>query len=225
MRVLIVEDYEPLRKSLTQGLAEAGFAVDVAADGEQGLWYARSSDYDAVILDVMLPKMDGLGFLRHIRGQGAKTPILLLTARDTVEDRVRGLNAGADDYLIKPFSFDELLARIRALTRRKYDKVNPAIRVRDLEIDTAARRVRRDGETIELTAREYALLEFLALRAGEVVSRTDIWEHLYAFHDAAESNVVDVYVGYLRRKIERPHLCKLIHTRRGLGYSLGGEER
>jgi DNA-binding response OmpR family regulator len=146
---------------------------------------------------------------------------LILTAKDTVEDRVIGLNSGADDYLVKPFAFDELLARVRALVRRRYDKKDPVIRVDDLEIDTARRTVRRGGRVIDLSAREYALLEFLAARAGQVVSRTAIWEHVYDFHSDPESNVVDVYVGHLRKKIERPGRPKLIHTRRGEGYLLG----
>ena len=221
MRILLVEDYGPLRQSLAQGLREAGFAVDVSADGEEGLWYARSNAYDAIILDLMLPKLDGLAILTRLRKEGRNVPVLILTARDTVQDRVQGLDLGADDYLIKPFAFEELLARVRALVRRKYDAKAPVIRVADLEIDSAARTVRRAGQPIDLTAREYSLLEFLALRAGQVVSRTEIWEHIYEFHSSAESNVVDVYIGYLRRKIERPGMPRLIHTRRGQGYLLG----
>ena len=221
MRVLLVEDYEPLRKSASQGLREAGFAVDASADGEEGLWYAKSNDYDVIVLDIMLPVMDGLTVLTRLRQAGKATPILLLTAKDTVQDRVTGLDLGADDYLVKPFAFEELLARVRALVRRKYDAKDPVMQVGDLEIDTATRTVRRAGERIDLTAREYSLLEFLALRAGEVVSRTEIWEHVYDFHSSAESNVVDVYIGYLRKKIERPGLPRLIHTRRGQGYVLG----
>ncbi len=222
MRVLFVEDYGPLRTSVSQGLREAGFAVDVSADGEEGLWYAESNDYDAIVLDVMLPKLDGLAILSRLRQAGRTTPVLLLTARDTVADRVRGLDLGADDYLVKPFAFEELIARVRALVRRRYDAKDPVLRVGDLEIDTTKKAVRRAGEPIELTAREYGLLEFLTLRAGEVVSRTDIWEHLYEFDASAESNVVDVYIGYLRKKLERPGLPRLIHTRRGQGYTLGG---
>jgi DNA-binding response OmpR family regulator len=222
MRVLLVEDYEPLLRSIGQGLREAGYAVDSAADGEEGLWYARSNDYDAIILDIMLPGVDGLTILGRLRKAGKEAPVLLLTARDTVEDRVRGLDLGADDYLVKPFSFDELLARVRALVRRRYHERDPVLRIEDLEIDTAKQTVRRGGDAIELTAREYALLEFLARRAGQVVSRTDIWEHLYEFTSSAESNVVDVYIGYLRKKIERPGSPRLIQTRRGRGYMLGG---
>ncbi len=221
MRVLIIEDYAPLRKAVSQGLREAGFAVDASADGDEGLWYARSNEYDAIILDLMLPQIDGLTILSRLRQAGNPVPILILTARDTVADRVEGLNLGADDYLVKPFAFEELLARVRALVRRKYDVKDPLVRVGDLEVDTAARLVRRAGKQIDLTAREYALLEFLALRAGKVVSRSDVWEHLYDFHSSAESNVVDVYIGYLRKKIEGSGLPRLIHTRRGQGYVLG----
>jgi DNA-binding response OmpR family regulator len=221
MRLLLVEDYEPLRQSVSQGLREAGFAVDTSADGEEGLWYARSNDYDAIVLDVMLPVIDGLTVLTRLRQAGKTAPVLLLTARDTVADRVGGLDSGADDYLVKPFAFQELLARIRALIRRRYDAPDPVLRVADLEIDTGSRTVRRAGLRIDLTAREYALLELLAMRAGRVVTRTEIWEHLYEFDSSADSNVVDVYVGYLRRKIERPDLPRLIHTRRGQGYLLG----
>jgi len=224
MRVLLVEDYEPLRKSIARGLREAGFAVDASGDGEEGLWYAQSSEYDAVVLDIMLPAVDGLTILKRLRTAGDKTPVLLLTAKDTVEDRVTGLDLGADDYLTKPFAFEELLARVRALARRRYEKPDPVLRVCDLEINSAARSVTRTGEPIQLTAKEYALLEFLAMRAGEIVSRTDIWEHLYEFHSDAQSNVVDVYIGYLRRKLERPDRPRLIHTRRGQGYLLGEVE-
>lgn len=220
MRILLVEDYAPLRTSVSQGLQEAGFAVDASADGEEGLWYAEGGDYDAIILDIMLPAVDGLTILGRLRRAGKTVPVLLLTAKDTVDDRVAGLDRGADDYLVKPFAFEELLARVRALVRRKYDAKDPVLRVGDLEVDTAAHAVRRAGQSIDLTAREYALLECLAWRAGQVVSRTDIWEHVYDFHASAESNVVDVYIGYLRRKIERPGLPRLIHTRRGEGYML-----
>ncbi len=222
MRVLVVEDYAPLRQALSKGLREAGFAVDVARDGEEGLWHARSGEYDLVILDLMLPKVDGLAILKRLREEASQTHCLILTAKDTVEDRVTGLNLGADDYLVKPFAFEELLARVQALIRRRYDAKSPIIRVEDLEIDTVGRVVRRAGDQIELTAREYALLELLALRAGQVVTRTDIWEHIYDFHASAQSNVVDVYIGYLRKKIERPGWPRLIHTRRGQGYLLGG---
>ncbi|MBI4579685.1 MAG: response regulator transcription factor [Planctomycetes bacterium] len=221
MRVLLIEDYAPLRSALARGLEEAGFAVDASGDGEEGLWYARSAEYDVIVLDLMLPGLDGLTLLRTLRQEGRDAHVLVLTARDTVDDRIKGLNTGADDYLVKPFSFDELLARVRALVRRRYQSKDPVLRIADLQIDTVRKRVRRGAEDIELTAREYALLEYLARRAGELVTRTDIWEHVYDFRDTAQSNVVDVYIGYLRRKIERPGLSRIIHTRRGQGYILG----
>jgi DNA-binding response OmpR family regulator len=220
MRILLVEDYAPLRESVTQALEEAGFAVDASADGEVGLWHARSGEYDAILLDIVLPKLDGLSILRQLRQSGSRTPVLLLTAKDTVADRVTGLDLGADDYLVKPFALEELLARVRALLRRKYDAADPIIHIQDLELNTVSRVVRRAGERIDLTAREYALLEFLAHRAGEIVSRTEIWEHVYDFRSTVASNVVDVYIGYLRKKIERPGRPRLIHTRRGQGYVL-----
>jgi len=223
MRVLVVEDYAPLRKSLARGLRQEGFAVDLSADGEEGLWYAQSNDYDVIVLDLMLPKLDGLSILRRLRGEGHKAPVLILTAKGEVDDRVHGLNLGADDYLVKPFAFKELLARIQALVRRRYDSHDPMLCVGDLTIDTAARTATRSGRALDLTAREYALLELLALRAGEVVTRTDIWEHVYEFDSSAQSNVVEVYIGYLRRKLEQGGLPRLIHTRRGQGYVL--EER
>ena len=223
MHVLLVEDYAPVREAVAQGLREAGFAVDVAVDGEEGWWYARSGEYDVIVLDLMLPGLDGLTILKRLRAAGHKTHVLILTAKGTVPDRVQGLDLGADDYLTKPFAFEELVARVRALVRRKYDAKDPVLIVGDLRVDTAARTVQRSGQPIELTAREYALLEFLALRAGQVVSRTEIWEHVYEFHSAADSNVVDVYVGYLRRKLERFGESTLIHTRRGQGYMLGPE--
>jgi DNA-binding response OmpR family regulator len=219
-----VEDYELLRESLTQGLREAAFAVDAASDGEEALWYARSNNYDVMILDLMLPKLDGLTVLRRLREKNFQTCVLILTAKDSPEDRVRGLDLGADDYLVKPFVFAELLARVRALVRRRYDSKSPVVKIADMELDTAARLARRAGRVIELSAREYALLEFMAMRVGKVVSRLDIWEHVYDFNSEAGSNVVDVYIGHLRRKIEGDGLPRLIHTRRGHGYVLGETE-
>ncbi|HUU89583.1 MAG TPA: response regulator transcription factor [Phycisphaerae bacterium] len=224
MKILLIEDYEPIRTSVAKGLAEAGFAVDATGDGEEGLWYARGGDHDVIILDLMLPKVDGLTILGRLREHENPASVLILTARDTVEDRVKGLDLGADDYLVKPFAFEELLARVRALVRRKYDARSPAIRVADLEIDTSSRTVRRAGRTMDLTAREYAILEFLALRAGQVVTRTELWEHIYDFDAEPDSNVIDVYVGRLRKRLERGKRPRLIHTRRGLGYVLGESE-
>jgi DNA-binding response OmpR family regulator len=220
MRLLLVEDYLPVQKAVARGLREAGFAVDVTGDGEEDLWYATGNDYDVIILDVMLPGMDGLTILRRIRSEGRAAHVLILTAKDTVPDRVKGLDLGADDYLIKPFAFEELLARVRALARRAYRTKNPFLEVGDLRIETTTQRTWRGQEEVQLTSREYALLEYLAMRAGEVVSRTDIWEHVYEFNSEADSNVVDVYIGYLRKKIERPGKPSLIHTLRGKGYSL-----
>lgn len=221
MRVLVIEDYELLRDSVSQGLREAGFAVDAAASGEQGLRYAQSGQYDVIVLDLMLPRLDGLTVLQNLRQEGSPSHVLILTAKDTAADRIKGLNLGADDYLVKPFVFEELLARVHALVRRKYAAKSPILRIGDMQIDTVARTVSRAGRRIELTAREYALLEFLAMRAGQLVTRTDIWEHVYEFHSDAQSNVVDVFIGHLRRKIELPGLGRLIHTRRGQGYVLG----
>ena len=221
MRVLLVEDYAPIQRSVAKGLRETGFAVDVTGDGEEGLWYATDNDYDVVILDLMLPGVDCLTILQRLRSKGRAAHVLILTAKDTVSDRVRGLDLGADDYLVKPFAFEELLARVRALARRAYRTKNPCLEIEDLKIETTTQRVWRGNEQVMLTAREYALLEYLAMRAAQVVSRTDIWEHVSEFNSEADSNVVDVYIGYLRKKIERPGKPALIHTFRGRGYSLG----
>lgn len=219
MRVLYVEDSPRLLRSVAAALERTGYAVDTASDGEEGLWMAGCAAYDAVILDIMLPKLDGLTLLQRLRAKGERVAVLLLTAKDTVDDRVRGLDLGADDYLVKPFAFAELVARVRALVRRRYDVRDPTLRIDDLAIDTVARTVRRADKDIPLSPREYALLEYLAIRAGELVTRTEIWEHVYDFNSDATSNVVDVYVGYLRKKLGGP---ALIHTRRGFGYVLGG---
>ena len=221
MKTLVIEDYAPIRSAIVKGLEDAGFSVDASADGPEGKWLAESGEYDVIILDLMLPNMDGLSILGQLREQGNDTHVLILTARDAMSDRIEGLNLGADDYLVKPFVFDELLARVRALIRRKYGAKNPVLRVADLTVDTRSKEVQRAGQSIELTAKEFALLEFMAHRAGEVVSRTDIWEHVYDFHSDSHSNVVDVYISYLRKKIDRPEYEKLIHTRRGQGYQLG----
>ena len=224
MRILVIEDYEPIREAVAQGMREAGFAVDVASDGQTGLWFARDNAYDVIVLDIMLPGIDGLSILKQLRSKGSQTHIILLTAKDTPDDRVRGLNLGADDYLVKPFVFPELLARVRALIRRKYERKDPVMRIEDLEIHTTTRSVSRGGRNVELSPREYALLEFIAMRAGEVVTRTEIWDHVYEFHSAADSNVVDVFIGHLRKKLEADDLPKLIHTRRGHGYVLRAGE-
>lgn len=220
VRLLLIEDYAPLRQSVAKGLREAGFAVDATGDGKEGLWHAMGEDYDAIVLDLMLPGLDGLSILTKIRAAGRQAHVLILTARDTVADRVRGLDLGADDYLTKPFAFDELLARIHALVRRKYEHKSPEICVGGVRIDTASHRVWRGEDELHLTSREYALLEYLAMRAGQVVSRTEIWEHVYDFDSSATSNVVDVYVGYLRKKLQSNGDGWPIRTVRGRGYVL-----
>ena len=223
MRILVVEDHPMLRRSLTDGLREERYAVDAAASGTEAGHLIQSTPYDCVILDLMLPGRSGLDVLGEMRRHGNRSPVLCLTARDALEDRIRGLDSGADDYLVKPFEWDELLARVRALLRRGHGVADPVVRVGDLEIDTLAKSARRARQAISLTAREYALLEYLALRAGQVVSRSEVWEHLYDMNDESTSNVVDVYVGYLRNKVDKPFASKLIHTRRGLGYVLSAD--
>ena len=224
MRVLLVEDQLPLLKALRQGLEEESFAVDVASDGEDADAKARATQYDVIILDIMLPKIDGLTLLKQWRSSGILTHVLMLTARTTTEDKILGLDAGADDYLAKPFELDELLARVRALVRRSHQVKDPFIKIFDLTIDTAARRADRAGVSIHLTPREYALLEFLAFHRGKVVTRTMIWEHLYDEYDENTSNVVDVYIRYLRNKIDKGFDPPLIMTRWGEGYILRGED-
>jgi DNA-binding response OmpR family regulator len=221
MRLLFVEDSERLQRSVGSGLKKAGYAVDITGDGEEGLWYAQSHDYDAIILDVMLPKLDGLTLLRRLRSTGRQSHVLLLTARDRVEDRVLGLQTGADDYLVKPFAFEELLARVQALCRRTYMQKDSRIRIEDLELDTASRTVRRAGRPISLAPREYALLEYLAQRRGEVVSRAEIEEHLYDEAAEPSSNAVDSAICALRKKITPAGALSLIHTRRSMGYIFG----
>ncbi len=222
VRVLVVEDYAPLAKSMVQGLREAGYAVDLASDGEEGLAAAESSSYDALVLDLMIPRTDGMSVLRRLRDHGSTTAVLVVTARDQVPDRIAGLDAGADDYLVKPFDLQELLARLRSVIRRRYGGATNLLIVGDLEIDSSARTVRRAGQAIALSAREFALLEYLARRRGQVVSRAEVWEHVYDFASEPSSNVIDVYVGYLRRKLADGEAGspRLIHTHRGLGYSV-----
>ena len=213
MRVLVVEDEEDLLSVLVTALREQGFTVDSAADGENGLAKAEGTDYDAIVLDLMLPRMDGFAVLKRLRTQKS-TPVLLLTARDAVADRVAGLNQGADDYLTKPFELDELAARLRALIRRSAGAASPVIQIDDIEINTAARTVTKGSRPVELSAKEYALLELLAFHRGRLVTRTMIYEHIYGEDDDTLSNVVDVYVSNLRRKLGDT----LIETRRGQGY-------
>ncbi len=220
MRILLVEDEPDAARMLAKGLREQTYAVDVAADGEAGAYQAVINDYDLIILDIMLPRKNGFAVCREIRATGSSMPILMLTARDAVEDRIAGLDTGADDYLTKPFEFHELLARMRALLRRGPALRPEIIRVADLVIDTRARIVKRDNRQIEMTAKEYALIEYLARRAGEVVGRADISEHVWDESFDPFSNLIEVYVQRLRRKIDEGHALKLIRTRRGEGYVL-----
>jgi two-component system OmpR family response regulator len=213
MKVLIVEDEEDLLHVTATALRESGFSVDLARDGMEGLVKGETADYDAIVLDLMLPRMDGWEVLSRLR-QTKATPVLILTARDAVADRVEGLNRGADDYLTKPFELEELIARLRALIRRSAGSPSPVVEVAGVQIDTAARTVTKQGEVVELSAKEYALLELLALHRGRLVTRSMIYEHIYGEEDDTFSNVVDVYVSNLRRKLG----SELIETRRGQGY-------
>ena len=218
MRVLLIEDSKRLQRSISEGLRKSGFKIDATGDGNEGLWYAESFDYDVIILDLMLPGLDGLSILNRLRKKQKPVHVLILSAKDTVEDRVLGLESGADDYLIKPFAFEELLARIQVLIRRKYNLKTKIIRLGNLEIDLNRRIVRLFDKTIELPPREYSLLEFLALQRGKLVSRTEIEEHIYDERAEPMSNVVDAAVCSLRKKIDKPGEGSLIITRRGLGY-------
>ena len=226
VRVLLIEDEPHAARVLAKGLREHAYAVDVAGDGEAALFQAGTSDYDALILDLMLPRVDGLSVCRSIRDGGSDVPILMLTARDSVESRIEGLDSGADDYLVKPYDFGELLARLRALIRRGRQPVLPQrLTAGVLTIDTRSRRAEVAGTTLALTAKEYALLEYLVRRAGDVVSRSDIAEHVWDEHYDPLSNVVDVYIQRLRRKLEAVGQGSLIRTRRGEGYQLEGERQ
>jgi len=222
MRLLLIEDSERLQRSVGEGLRHAGYAVDITGDGREGLYLANSHPYDTIILDLMLPGLSGIELLKSLRTTGNNTHVLVLTSRDAVEDRVLGLRTGADDYLVKPFAFDELLARVQALTRRAAGRKNPILHIGPIDIDTAGRRVLRQGAPIDLTPRDYALLEYLALRQGTVVSRTEIEEHIYDAHVEPMSNVVDAAVYALRKKIDTPGEPSLIETRRGMGYVVKG---
>jgi DNA-binding response OmpR family regulator len=221
MRILIVEDEAKLATALQRGLAEHSYAVDVAADGEEALLLARVTRYDLIVLDVMLPKLDGFSVTRELRAERYEAPILILTARDSVEDRVTGLDRGADDYLVKPFAFHELLARVRALLRRgRLAAPDPILRVADLEINTITHQAKRAGKPLNLTTKEYAILEYLARHPNQVVGRTQIAEHVWDYSFDAMSNVIDVYIGYLRRKLGDNQEPRLLHTVRGAGYQL-----
>ena len=221
VRVLVAEDKPKMASLLRRGLEEEGYAVDDTADGIDAVWMGTENHYDCIVLDIMLPGADGFEVCRTLRERKVWSPILLLTALDAVADRVRGLDAGADDYLVKPFSFDELLARVRALTRRRPGERQTRLEVGDLVLDPATKEVSRGGAPIALTPKEFALLEYLMEHEGEVVSRTRILEHVWDWNFDGISNVVDVYIRYLRKKIDAPFDVPLIHTVRGAGYVLG----
>ncbi|MES0371635.1 MAG: heavy metal response regulator transcription factor [Mariprofundaceae bacterium] len=223
MKILVVEDEERVAQFIQKGLKEEGHAVDVSYDGEDGGFLAEVNDYDLIILDLMLPKKNGLQTCKEIRDHGVNTPVLMLTARDSVEDKVRGLDAGADDYLAKPFAFEELLARVRALLRRQSETKSPILSIADLELDPMTRQVTRSGKPIRLTTKEYALLEYLLRNPKKVLSRTLIGEHVWDMNFDPESNVIDVYVSHLRTKVDKGFEPALIHTLRGQGYILSDE--
>jgi two-component system, OmpR family, response regulator len=220
MRILVVEDEVKIARAIRRGLEREGYAAEVVATGGEAILQATEQDYDAVVLDVMIPAPDGFAVCRQMRARNRWAPVLMLTARDSVEDRIRGLDAGADDYLVKPFSFGELLARLRALLRRAPAERPAVLQVGDVTLDPSTHAVTRAGEPVELSAREFALLEFLMRRAGQVLTRTAILEHVWDYRYDGDSNVVDVYVGYLRRKLEEPFGAPLIRTVRGVGYIL-----
>lgn len=220
MKILIVEDEKKLANILKKGFSESDFIVEVAFDGEEGLYMASEFEYDAIILDLSLPKIDGLEILNKIREKGKITPVLILTARSEISDKIKGLNIGADDYVTKPFDFDELLARLNSLIRRSNNKPTPVIKIEDLVINLDSKTVFRAGNEITLSTGEYNLLEYLALNKGKVVSRTVLTEHLYSMDFDLNSNVIDVYINYLRNKIDKNFDKKLIQTIRGAGYTI-----
>jgi len=225
MRVLLVEDERRISTYIKRGLEEEGYAVDAVYTGQEALDWAEATAYDLIILDILLPELDGISACHELRQRGNQTPVLMLTALDTVDDRVTGLDSGADDYLVKPFAIKELLARLRALVRRSTEHPkSPILQVADLSLDTRARQVWRDGKRIELAAKEYAILECLMREPGRVLNRTMIAEHVWNYDTFNQSNVVDVYVRNLRRRIDDPFEKKLIHTLRGTGYSISDEE-
>ena len=220
MRILVAEDERDLNEILCKKLRSEDYCVDGCFDGEETLDYLASVDYDAVILDIMMPKRSGLEVVEQLRRQGNQTPVLFLTARDSIDDRVTGLDAGADDYLVKPFAFDELLARLRVMTRKRGGERSNLFTIDDLPLDIRSKRVERGGAELKLSAKEYALLEYLIRNKGVVLSRIQIEENIWGFDYEGSSNIVDVYIRYLRRKIDKDHPVKLIHTIRGSGYVL-----
>ena len=220
MRVLVLEDYLPLHNNIVECLSEDGYVVDSSTDGREGLWYVENHEYDVVLLDIMLPEVDGLAILRRLRSAGKTVPVILISARDTVAQRIEGLEAGADDYLIKPFALDELVARVRVQVRKKHDKSSLELSIGDIVISTLTKTVTRAGVEIPLTRKEYCLMECFAFKKGEVISREYISQHAYQDYEGASSNVVDVYVGYLRKKLNANGLPNVIQTKRGHGYIL-----
>lgn len=220
MRILVVEDEKKIADFIKRGLKEEGYAVDIALDGEEGHFSATTEKYDLIVLDIMLPRIDGISLCRKLREEKIAVPILMLTAKDTIKDKVVGLDSGADDYLTKPFAFEEFLARIRAILRKKAAVPATKLQVGDLVLDLFSHKVTRSGKEIELTAKEYSLLEYLMRNAGAVVTRTMISEHVWDINFDTFTNVIDVYVNYLRNKIDKGHRNKLIHTLRGRGYVL-----
>jgi len=223
MRILVVEDEKKVASFIKRGLEEESFSVDMANDGEEGLYMAESNPYDLILMDLMLPKMDGLSVIKELRNKGNKTPVLCLTAKDTVEDIVSGLDSGSDDYLTKPFAFAELVARVRALLRRGTQDRGAEIRFADLRLDPVAHKVWRGNKEIELTAKEYALLEYFMRNPNQILTRTMIAEHVWDYTFDSFTNIIDVYVNYLRKKVDRDYEKKLIHTVRGIGYVMKEE--
>ncbi len=223
MRILLAEDERDLNSIITKKLTKDGYSVDSVFDGEEAIDILSYTDYDAIILDIMMPRKDGFDVLRYLRDSGKNTPVLFLTARDAITDKVKGLDAGANDYLVKPFSFDELTARLRAMTRLSFGISNSALTVSDLVLDTATKVVTRGGKPIELSAKEYALLEYLMHNKGVILSREQIEDHIWSFDYEGGTNVVDVYISYLRKKIDGDSEEKLIRTVRGRGYVIRSE--
>ncbi len=222
MRILVIEDEKKIADFIKRGLKEEGYAVDAAYDGQEGFFLAKTNEYDLILLDLMLPKMDGLTLCKKLKSEGKLAPVIMITAKDTVADKVTGLDSGADDYLTKPFAFEELLARIRAILRKKDAAVANKLQVEGLSLDLMTHKVTRAGKEIELTAKEYSLLEFLMRNAGSVVTRTMISEHVWDLDFDTFTNVIDVYINYLRKKIDEPYEKKLIKTVRGRGYIIKG---
>lgn len=226
MRILVVEDEHKIANSIKRGLEQESYAVDLAFDGEYGFDLAVAEEYDVIILDILLPKMDGVELCKALRKENIHSPVLMLTAKGELDDRVTGLNAGADDYLVKPFAFEELLARIKALTRRPRQTLDAVLKVGDLTLDTLSYQVKRAGEEIKLSKKEFALLEYLMRHQGKILTKDQIINHVWDYDADVLPNTVEVYIGYLRDKIDKPFKkkSKLIYTVRGFGYKIGGEE-